>query len=274
MPNAVECLHMNHINFVVEDYDKSVDHLTSLYGAQFNLDLPGDHWHACLITVGGVMFELFAPTVYLLHARMGPHYVGIEYQVTDVDAARTEVLQRGMRVIRELNVAIHVHPAEAFGVAWEFFGRSFQDRQNPPVAYPEPIWSADRFAEHPIGYTGLKRYSVVVSDLDAALEFSQSFLGANVVYRDDRAAIAARAVGLNLGDTVLELLTPTGAGPIETFHARYGDGIRSTVFAVRDLEQTKRYFAAQDVVLHPGDAPGSVAVAPQDNMGLIFEFSE
>jgi catechol 2,3-dioxygenase-like lactoylglutathione lyase family enzyme len=274
MPNAVSCVHMNHINFVVEDYDKSVDHLTRLYGAQFNLDLPGDHWHACLITVGGVMFELFAPTVYLLHARMGPHYVGIEYQVTDVDAARSEVLQRGMRVIRELNVAIHVHPAEAFGVAWEFFGRSFQDRENPPVDYPEPIWSADRFAEHPIGYTGLKRYSVVVTDLDAAVEFSQSFLGASVVYRDDRTAIAAEVVGLSLGDTVLELLTPTGVGPIETFQARYGDGIRSTVFAVRDLQQTKRYLAEQGVGLRAGDAPGSVAVAPEDNMGLIFEFSE
>jgi len=274
MPKAVGCLHMNHINFVVEDFDKSVDHFSSLYGAQFNFDLPGEHWHACLITIGGVMFELFAPTEYLLHARMGPHYVGVEYQVPDVDAARTEVLDRGMRVIRELGVAIHVHPAEAFGVAWEFFGRSFQDREDPPVAYPEPIRSADYWRdEHPIGYTGLKRYSVAVSDLDAALEFSQGFLGASVIYREERPAVAAEAVGLSLGDTVLELITPRGAGPIESFLAHYGDGIRSTVFAVRDLDQTKRYFAERGVTLHPGDAPDSVGVAAEDNMGLIFEFS-
>ena len=61
MAKAVDCLHMNHINFLVEDYDTSVDHLTSLYGAQFNLDLPGDHWHACLITVGGVMLSSSRP---------------------------------------------------------------------------------------------------------------------------------------------------------------------------------------------------------------------
>ena len=85
MTDALDCLHMNHINFVIEDYDESIAHLTDLYGAQFNLDLGGEHWHACLITIGGVMFELFSPTVYLLHARMGPHYVGIEYQVSDVD---------------------------------------------------------------------------------------------------------------------------------------------------------------------------------------------
>jgi hypothetical protein len=78
MPKTLECQHMNHINAMVEDYEKGVDHLRTLYGAQFNLDLPGDHWHACLITIGGVMFEIFAPTQYLLHARLGPHYVGIE----------------------------------------------------------------------------------------------------------------------------------------------------------------------------------------------------
>jgi catechol 2,3-dioxygenase-like lactoylglutathione lyase family enzyme len=274
MSIPIKCIHMNHLNFVVEDYDKSVERLTDLYGAQFNFDLPGDHWHACLITVGGVMFELFTPTVYLLHARMGPHYVGVEYVVPDVDEVRTEVLAKGMRVIRELNVAIHVHPQEAFGVAWEFFGKSFQNREDPPIPYPVPIWSDEKFAQHPIGYAGLKRYSVVVADLDAALEFAQGFLGGTVVYREDRPDVAATAVGVSLGDTVVELLSATGAGPIQTFQARYGDGIRSTVFAVRDLEQTKKYFAEQGVALHPGDAPGSLAVAPEDNMGLLFEFSE
>jgi catechol 2,3-dioxygenase-like lactoylglutathione lyase family enzyme len=273
MPRAVDCLHMNHINFVIEDYDESVTHLTDLYGAQVNIDLGGEHWHACLITIGGVMFELFAPTVYLLHARMGPHYVGIEYQVSDVDEARTEVHDQGMRVIRELEVAFHVHPKEAFGVAWEFFNRSFQDREDPPVPYTEPIRSAQAWLEHPIGYTGLKRYSVAVTDLAAAVGFAQSFLGAEVVYEEERPGVVARAVGLSLADTVLELITPSGPGAIEDFLARYGDGIRSTVFSVRDLDQTKRYFAERGVELHPGDAPDSVAVAPGDNMGIIFEFS-
>jgi catechol 2,3-dioxygenase-like lactoylglutathione lyase family enzyme len=271
---TVECIHMNHLNFVVEDYDQSTDHFMSLYGAQLNFDLGGDQWHANLISIGGVMFELFAPKVYLLHARMGPHYVGVEYQVPDVDAARTEVFERGMRVIRELNVAIHVHPKEAIGVAWEFFGRSFHDRDNPPIPYPEPIWSDERFSEHPIGYAGLKRYSVVVENLDAALEFAQSFLGAEVAYREDRPSVGATAVGLTLGNTTVELLTPTSDGPIRDFWARYGDGIRSTVFAVRDLAQTKSYFADRGVSLQLGDAPGSLAVLPEDNMGIMFEFSE
>src|SRR5580658_802380 len=167
MTKTIECLHMNHINAMVEDFDQTVEHLCGLYGAQRNLDLPGEHWQACLITIGGVMFEIFAPRQYLLHARLGPHYVGVEYQVPDVDEVRREVLARGMRVIRELDVAIHVHPAEAFGVAWEFFGRSFHD-EPWPVPYADPPKPSDHWRdEHPLGLAGLKRYSVAVADLES-----------------------------------------------------------------------------------------------------------
>jgi catechol 2,3-dioxygenase-like lactoylglutathione lyase family enzyme len=274
MPKTLNCIHMNHINAMVENFDKSVDHFRDLYGAEFNLDLPGDHWHACLLTIGGVMFEVFAPSEYLLNARLGPHYVGVEYQVPDADEARAEVLARGMRVIRELGVAIHVHPAEAFGVAWEFFGRSFHDDPSP-VPYVEPLKPASYWRdEHPLGLTGLKRLSVAVSDLGSATEFFEDFLGATVIYEEERPAVAARAVGLTLGDTVAELISPVGAGSIERYLARYGDGIRSTVFAVRDLGQAKSYFAERGVMLHPGDAPDAVAIAPEDNVGLLFEFSE
>ena len=71
-----------------------------------------------------------------------------------------------------------------------------------------------------------------------------------------------------------ELISPIGSGPIERYLARYGDGIRSTVFAVRDLDRVRRYFAERGVTLGPGDAPDTLAIAPEDNLGLLFEFSE
>jgi catechol 2,3-dioxygenase-like lactoylglutathione lyase family enzyme len=275
MPEAMECLHMNHINAVVEHFDESVAHFTGVYGAQFNYDMPGEHWHAYLMTIGGTMFQIFVPHEYILHARMGPYYVGIEYKVPDVEAARKELLSRNMRVVRELGEAFHVHPAEAFGVSWEFYHSSFQDPAESPIAYPEPIKPAEYWRdENPLGFTGLKRYSVAVGDLDAALEFAQGFLGAEQRYREDRPGVAAEAVGLELGDTTLELLTPRGPGEIASFLARYGDGIRSTVFAVKDLEQARKHLISQGVRLQDGDAPGAIAVAPEDNMGLLFEFSE
>ena len=65
MSDSLDCLHMNHLNAVIEDFDESIEHFTKVFGAQFNHDLPGEHWHACLLTIGGVMFaiELMLPEV-------------------------------------------------------------------------------------------------------------------------------------------------------------------------------------------------------------------
>jgi len=265
---------MNHLNAVIRDFDESVSHFENLLGAQFNFDLPGDQWHACLITVGGVMFEIFEPKQWLLHGRMGPHYVGVEYQVPNVEEARQEVFERGYGIVRELDVAFHMRPDDVFGVAWEFFDKSFQDAITPPVAYDEPIWPQERFLQHPIGYLGLKRYSVAVGNLAAAVSFAQDFLGATHLYDEARPAVAAHATGLSLGDTVVEFITPDGPGELAKFLARYGDGIRSTVFAVKDLDATTRYFAEHGHTLLPGDAPGALALSATDNLGLLFEFSE
>lgn len=274
MAKALAPSHMNHINALVEDFDAMVERYTDLYGAQFNMDMPGEHWHACLMTIGGVMFQFMAPHQYILNARMGPHYFGIEYVVPDVEEARQEVSARGLRIVRELGPAFHMHPEGALGVAWEFFNLSFQDRENPPVPYPEPIWSDTTFAEQPMGWLGLQRFSMVVGNLQEATEFCTSFLGTSVLYEEDRPAVGATAKGFQLGDTTLELLCATGPGEINDFHARYGDGIRSTVFKVNDVGAATAHLTSKGVSLRDGDAPGVVAIAPEDNEGLIFEFSE
>ena len=81
-------------------------------------------------------------------------------------------------------------------------------------------------------------------------------------------------VGLQVSDDVVELITPTGDGPIERHLRRYGDGIRSTNFGCRDIEQLRRYFDERGVPLVAGDAPGSLAVPAEVNLGAIFQFSE
>ncbi len=265
----ITCLHMNHLNAVVDGFDDSVGHFRDVYGAQLLLDMPREEWHACLIAIGGVIFELFAPHDDLLHARFGPHYIGVEYQTPDVERARQAVGSRGIRIVRELGAAFHVHPLDAFGVAFEFFDRNFHDVPSP-VQYLEPI----RLIEHPLGLTGLERYSVAVSDLDTARDFFQEFVDGQVAYEEDRPAVGAWAVGVRLGDTVVELLSPVGAGPIESHIARHGDGIRSVVFKVRDLEQARTHFAGRGVELQPGDADGTLAISPSANRGLLFEFAE
>jgi catechol 2,3-dioxygenase-like lactoylglutathione lyase family enzyme len=274
MSDSVTFLHMNHLNAVVDGFDESVAHFRDLFGAQLISDMPRPEWHACLITIGTVIFELFAPHDDLLHARFGPHYIGVEYQVPDTTVARRATGIRGMRIIRDLGVAFHTHPADGFGIALEFYDHSFHD-EVPPTPFLEPIKPIEYWRdEHPLGCTGLKRYSVAVSDFAAATKFFQDLTNADILYEAPRPAVGARAIGLALGDTVVELLTPLEAGPIERFLARYGDGIRSTVFSVRDLRQAQSYIISRGFTLEPGDAPDTLAMAPEENRGLLFEFSE
>jgi catechol 2,3-dioxygenase-like lactoylglutathione lyase family enzyme len=114
----------------------------------------------------------------------------------------------------------------------------------------------------------------VVADIDAAATFFQDFMHATVVHEAARPEVGGRAVGLALGDSVAELFTPTEDGVIQRYLARYGDGIRSMVFTVRDLERARSFVADRGITLQPGDAPETPAIAAEDHCGLLFGFSE
>jgi catechol 2,3-dioxygenase-like lactoylglutathione lyase family enzyme len=265
---SIRPVRVNHVNLVVADYDESVRHFEARYGALFLKDLPQTAWHACLVDVGRVIFELFAPHEFFLHSRLGPHHIGIEYQA-DIDEVRAVLADHGIRVIRDLGVAVHTHPDDCFGVAFEFFDGHFHD--NPALLDAEMRPAAYWRDEHRLGLTGLKGYTVVVREMAAARALLQSLFSCETVYDEPRQDIGARAVGLQVADAVLELLAPVEPLPDV---AAMVEGIRSTIFGVRDIEQARRYFADAGVALVPGSAPGRLAVPAADNLGIRFEFAE
>jgi hypothetical protein len=271
MSQSIHPRRVNHMNVVLPDFDAGVEHFRKLYDAEFVIDLPRPEFHAYLIEMGRVLFEVFVPHDQLVMARYGPHYVGIEYDA-DMDEVRKVIAARGIRIIRDIGVAVHTHPADCFGVSFEFTDNYFHDMDWPLLG--GPMKSAEYWREHPLGLTGLKGCTMAVYDIDAARDFLQSFLSAEVVYEEARPAVAARAVGLRAGDSVMELLTPVGEGTLQRHLHRFGDGIRSTIFRVADLEQAKRYFAERGTKLIPGAAPSTWTLPPEHNQGVIFEFSQ
>lgn len=271
MAKSIHLRRMSHPNVVVENYDASLAHLRELFGAEFLLDMPKPEWHACLVEIGGVIFEFFAAHNFLLNSRHGPHFLGIEYEA-DMAEVREVCAAHGVRIIRELGVACHTNPVDCLGVDFEFYEGSFFTNPINLVQTVKPVeyWRD----EHPLGLMGLKAYTLAVSDIAAASRFLQSFLETEVVYETDRPAIGARAQGLQTADCVLELLTPTGDGPLRQELERIGQGIHSMVFRTRDLEQARRYFTERNVKLVSGTAPERFAIAPEANLGVVFEFSE
>lgn len=281
MATTIQPVRLNHMNLVLQDVDESVEHFRKLYDAELVADVPKAEYHACLVETGGVLFELFFPKVYLLNARYGPHYVGVEYQA-DMEVVCRAVGERKMRIVRESRYerdlagnpgyALHTHPADGFGVSYEFYHDDFHQWNWPLLG--GKFKSADYWRSHPLSLTGQQGYTHAVADIDAAAAFLQSFLGGKPVYEADRPAINARAIGLAVADVIVELQTPTGEGELARHLCRYGDGIRSTVFGVSNIDEAARYFAERNLPVAPGYAPGTLAVAAADNLGVIFEFAE
>lgn len=270
MPRSIRPERVSHINLVVEDFEAAVVHYQDLFDAELMLDLPQAEWHAGLLSIGGVIIEPFAPPTFLLNARYGPHYLGIEYQA-NMDEVRASIADHGLRIARDIGVALHTHPADGFGVAFEFYAGSFHDKDwallGGPIK-PAAYWRN----EHPLGLTGLNATTLAVHDLEAACAFLQSFLGGERIYEAERPAAKARVVGLQVADAVIEVMAATGEGALSRHLYRYGDGLRSTVFGVRDLDQARRCLAERGVEVVPGDAPDSIAVPAEANLGVIFEF--
>lgn len=269
MAKSVSCRRVSHTNLVIESLDASVSFLEDVYGGSFMADLPGPNWHACLIEIGGLIVELFEPKHFMLHGRIGPHYLGIEYEV-DMDEARTAVASHGIRIMRDIGEAIHTDPFDGFGVDYEFFGGTFY---GPDAKHVKAFTkSPEHWAAHPIGFAGLIGYTHAVADLEGASQFLQSFLGAKPLYEIERTGIGARAIGLQIAEDVCELVSPKGDGLLMRDMLRTGHGIRSTVYAVKDVAATRAYFESRGLRVIDGTAPGSIAVDPRDNLGILFEF--
>lgn len=271
MLRTIRPVRVNHINMVIKDFDAGIAHFRNLYGADFLADYPQAEWHAGLFEMGGVIFEPFVPPTWLLSSRYGPHYLGIEYQA-DMDAARAAIADHGIRIVRDIGLALHTHPADTLGVAFEFYDGGFHEREWPLIG--GRMKSADYWRdEHPLGLTGLKAVTLVVEDAGAAAALLRSFLSAQSAYEEARPAVGAQAIGLTIAGSVIELLVPTGDGVIRRHLDRFGPGIRSTVMGVRDIGQAQYYFAERGLTLALGDRPESLAIAAEDNMGIILEFA-
>lgn len=276
----VDFTRVQHINAIVDGYHASIDHFRDVFGAPLNLEVARADVDICLITVGGVIFELTAPKPdhpsrrRASLERRGEHYSGVEYQVDDLAVAKERVREKGLGILVDTPLHFVTDPADSFGVAFEVYQGDWH-ADPPPVAFAEPIGDAERWRDRsPFGFLGLARYSVAVRDLDGATAFFRDLTGAPVRYRAERPGATAEAVGLQIGDGVTELIAPVGPGPIAAFLDASGERIRATTFAVRDLAQVERHLASHGLDLVAGDAPGTMALPAEANHGLRFEFCE
>jgi catechol 2,3-dioxygenase-like lactoylglutathione lyase family enzyme len=281
----LQLLHMTHLNALVDGYEDTIEHFTKIFGGQVNMRIPGapddpDDTDACVFTIGYVIFEFFAPRRRgdkgqgRLLGRFDDHYLGIEFQVPDVSEARSRCEELDIRIINDRGHMFFTYPGSCLGLSWELWEGNFYESLGPDSPqgplHPRSYWRD----EHPLGLDGLKRVSVAVNDLDAATERFSLVTGATPMNREPRPRAAAVGSEFQVGDTVVELMAPTGPGPVASFLDRYGEHMRSTVFRATDLARVEKHLSDQGLSVVPGDRDDTLAIPPEQNHNLLFEFSE
>jgi methylmalonyl-CoA/ethylmalonyl-CoA epimerase len=111
---------------------------------------------------------------------------------------------------------------------------------------------------------GIHHVGVAVPDLDEAIGTYETLFGARLERRETLAEQGVDAAALLVGDSRLELMTPTGEDtPVGRFLARRGPGMHHVAFETEDLLVTLREL----------EASGAQVIDRTPRLGLFgFEF--
>ena len=80
------------------------------------------------------------------------------------------------------------------------------------------------------------RIQIAVSNSHAAEEVVEEVFGGELVRRDQAATLCARRSTMQAGSSLIELLEPDGAGPVQDFVSKWGSGLFGAGFSVDDLD--------------------------------------
>jgi methylmalonyl-CoA epimerase len=123
--------------------------------------------------------------------------------------------------------------------------------------------------------------AIVVRDLDAAIALYTQTLGFQPVYRETIADQGVEAVGLQAGDSVIELLLPLDPdSPIARFRGNAETKLHHTAYRVDDIETALADFKSKGVRLideRPRDGAHGNRIAflhPKSTGGVLIELCQ
>src|ERR1700728_593431 len=199
--SRLELQKLSHVNAIVDGYRTAVDHFHDQLGFQLCVEIPArppDDTDACLMNLGGVIFEFFAPRHRAetgqgrLLDRYGPNYIGAEFSVPDVAGARAACEELGVRIINDLGHYFFTYPGACCGISFEIFDRDWHEMLAQPREGVEQPHSAEHWRDvHPLGVIGLARLSAAVGDLDTAVTTLTGLTGGEVIGRAPRPQASA-----------------------------------------------------------------------------------
>jgi methylmalonyl-CoA epimerase len=123
--------------------------------------------------------------------------------------------------------------------------------------------------------------AIVVRDLEATIALYTQTLGFRQIYRETVADQGVEAVGLEAGESVIELLRPLDEGsPIAVYRGDAPSKLHHTAYAVADLEAALAELKAKGVRLideHPRRGAHGNLIAflhPKSTGGVLIELCQ
>jgi len=109
---------------------------------------------------------------------------------------------------------------------------------------------------------------IAVRDIENAINFYQRQLGLELGPRDEVPRLAARRATFQLDSSRIDLLMPTGEGPVQGMLEEIGEGPFEVTLTVSDLNQARKILNQGGLHLEPQtEGLGSILLPFQQTLG-------
>lgn len=116
-----------------------------------------------------------------------------------------------------------------------------------------------------VRWTGI---AVGVHDLESSINLYQRQIGLTLSQRNEVPALAAHGATFRVGPSTIELLAPTGEGPVQHMLATVGEGPFEVRLAVKDLKQTQAFLTQRGLHVTPAPTdPSALLLSPDQAVG-------
>ena len=250
---------------------------------------------ASLVAIGNCIIEPMAPSknvegwdvmpVGRFWKKFGPHWHSLAWYCTETGAIWDQLVPRGVRMVTDggnplngrptgersatSNGSLFTHPKDT-GTQLEFYPHVMPS--DPRFA---PGWDGEWWAaNHPLGLRRMAYATLVVRDMDRAVDMYVGGLGGKLLHEDTSALTGTRNVYVLIGaDTIVELASPASGDSLAGQDlVAYGDMLHAVAFRVNSLPAAEKHLAGKGIGVIARD-DHTIVADPQKTFGAPFRFT-
>jgi catechol 2,3-dioxygenase-like lactoylglutathione lyase family enzyme len=254
--------------------------------------MPGEKRDASLVVLGDCVIEPLAPAFRVdgwdamplgrFYQRFGEHWHSIAWYTDDAGEIWQRCTDEGIRVLVEggvmaterpgPNAAIMTHPRDTIAQL-EFMNPTgtVMGELDPRL---QPGWDPSWWAQnHPLGLVNLAYATILTRDQERAKHMFTDILGGKLVQENTSALTGTANSYVLLGDTIVELATPTDDGTLAAADfAANGQIFHAATFRVTDLGQAEKYLNSKGIETLASDG-STLLTKPETTHGVPFRWT-